>query len=286
MRLLSGIITAVGLAIVFTLIVVAQQAGDPVIHKLDTEPIDDPFLVYLPALYAPPNVCENPPTLLGPANGSHLDNIIPLFRWNSGSDPQATRLRLLLAKDPAFNDFVSSLWSGQTEGEGHFRFSRNLDPHTTYYWRAWLECAEIESPYSEAWSFTTGSGGTILPAPALVAPADGTKLSSLPAAFQWSGVNGAVEYIMHWREIGRNGYTYNWTDQTNAEIRWLSQPDTIHEWWVSARNNYAIGHDSPYWKFKSPEGGYPTQLSRKRSEGYLNIEQYGEEFIYTYDEQE
>lgn len=277
-RLIAVIAATIGLGLYLTLVIVTQQA--------DAEPVDtDSFLAHLPVIFSPQDICANAPTMLGPANGNHSNNIIPLFKWNNGNDPAATKSRLRLAKDPQFNDIVSSLWSSSTTGEKHFRFSRNLDPNTTYYWQTWLECDEIDSPFSEVWSITTGSGGTILPAPNLVAPKDGTELSILPTTFDWSGVDGAVEYIMHWREVGRGGYTYSWIDSSNKEIYWL-EPAADYEWWVSARNNYAIGNDSQTWQFKSPAEGSSTQLLHHQVGDSITIEQYGEEFIYTYREEE
>lgn len=286
-RLLTGIAAIVGLAIYITLTVIAQRAdGEPVNNPIAKNilALEYEFTTHLPVVIKQQDICKNSPTLLGPANGTHLDNIIPLFKWDSGNDPAATTLRLRLAKDPEFNEGVSSLRYGSSTGIGQFRFSRNRDPATTYYWQTWLECDEIDSPYSEVWSFTTGSGGAILPAPNLITPTDGTELSSLPTTFEWSAVNGTVEYIMHWREIGQGGYTYNWVDKTNKEMRWL-EPAANYEWWVTARNNYAIGDDSKTWQFKSPAAGSAAQLLHNRPGGFVTIEQYDDQFIYTYVEQ-
>ena len=56
-----------------------------------------PKRIYLPLVArnigATPS-CSVVPTLVSPTNGSALDNLIPLFQWNSGNDPIATTLRL------------------------------------------------------------------------------------------------------------------------------------------------------------------------------------------------
>lgn len=211
------------------------------------------YTVYLPAALRNYGGCSAVPTLLSPANLSSLDTIIPLFEWDNGNNLNATTLRLQVAKDANFTQHVNSLWSGGSPGIHEFRFSRNFDPATTYYWRAWLMCGDVQGQYSEVRSFTTGSNGTILTAPALVAPANGSVLPSLPQTLQWLSVNGAEEYLVHWRKVGEGeGYSYSWRTETQMAIDWILSADTTYEWWVSARNSYAIGVDSAKWQFTTP----------------------------------
>jgi hypothetical protein len=215
--------------------------------------------IYLPAAFRNYGVCSTIPTLLSPANGSSLNTIAPLFRWDNGNNPSATTLRLQVARDSGFTQSVWSLWSSGTSGVIEFRFPRNLDPATTYYWRAWLMCGDAQGPYSEVWSFTTGSGGTILPAPALVAPINGSTVPTTTVTLQWSSVSGAVEYLVHWRQVGQGGYNYRWVNDTQTTISWLST-NTTYEWWISARNDYAIGTDSETWQFTTPVGSSSVSL--------------------------
>ena len=39
-------------------------------------------------------------------------------------------------------------------------------------------------------------------------------------------------------------------NKTSVTVRLT--PNTTYEWWVSARNEYAIGADSPKWRFRTP----------------------------------
>lgn len=71
--------------------------------------------IYLP-LIMNGSPCSNAPTLLEPANGANLDNLIPLFRWNNGDDPNATELHLEVARDSGFTQYVTSLWSSGSGG--------------------------------------------------------------------------------------------------------------------------------------------------------------------------
>lgn len=222
-------------------------------HTISINTYAQTYTVHLPVALKNYGACSAFPTLLGPANSSGLDTIIPLFRWDSGNNPNATTLRLEVAKDANFTQRVFSLWSRRSRGIGEFRFSSNFDPATTYYWRAWLMCGDAQGPYSEMWSFTTGSGGTTLPAPALLAPANGSTVPTTPVTFQWSSVPGAVEYLVRWREVGEQWSIVDWVNEAQISVDWLSA-NTTYEWWVSARNDYAIGTNSDTWQFTMPAG--------------------------------
>jgi hypothetical protein len=223
-------------------------------------------------------VCASVPTLLSPASGSSPDTIAPLFQWDDGNDSGATQLRLAVSKDPDFASSAASLWSYYSPGQHQFRFSRNFDPATTYYWRAWHMCGDTPGPYSEVWSFTTGSGGMILPAPALVAPANGSTLPSTKATLQWSSVSGAEEYVVRWRRAGMSGYSWTWTSDTQHTVD--CGANTTCEWWVAARNNYAVGADSPTWQFTTPAQVF--SLPPQDLDGYFTLEQDGASGTFEY----
>jgi len=208
-----------------------------------------PFTTYLPVVFNGYGGCRVVPTLISPANGSVLTTRIPLFIWNDGSDPIATRSSMQLARDAAFAHGASSVRGG-IEGEWRFRFPANLNEATTYYWRAWLTCGNLQGPYSEVWSFTTGSGGTVLPAPALVAPANESAVPTTVVTLRWAPVPGAVEYLLFWGTADHPGSSYNEVSGEQFELE-LSA-NTTYEWWVNARNDYAISADSETWQFTTP----------------------------------
>lgn len=209
------------------------------------------YNIYLP-LIKNGSPCSKAPILLEPANGSNLDNLIPIFSFDTGNDPNVTGFVMSVARDVDFNQSVTSLSiSGSVSGIYNFRFSQNFDPSTTLYWRAYNRCGEIQSPYSQTWSFTTGSGGPIMPAPTLISPPDDSVLPTLPVNLEWSAVNGAWEYLVHWRRTGLGGYSYTYTADTNFTI-WGLNPNTTYEWWITARNDYAWGLESEKWQFTTP----------------------------------
>ena len=198
--------------------------------------------------------CSTIPTLLSPANSTSLNTIAPLIRWNNGNNSSATTIRVQIAKNVNFSPLSFELWSFPTSGDDEYRFTINYDLSTTYYWRAWLMCGNVQGPYSAVWSFTTGAGGTILPEPTLIAPIHGSTVPSTTITLQWSAVPGAVEYLVKWRKSGQGGgSSVQWVNNTQITISGLDKT-TSYEWWVYARNDYAIGTSSSTWLFITPAG--------------------------------
>lgn len=192
--------------------------------------------------------CSTVPTLIGPANESNLDTLIPLFQWDSGNNPNATEFELKVYADSACTFPVYGLSSRfDARGERQWRINLNLDPATIYYWRAHLMCGSTKGPYSETWSFTTGSGGVILPGPSLLSPANGSALVGTTANLRWASVSGADEY---WVWYSGGGWDRGRLVQdTEMELSSTLDSDTTYEWWVQARNDYALGTESAHWQF-------------------------------------
>lgn len=159
--------------------------------------------VHLPAVFNNLH-CRTVPTLMYPPDGSALDTLVPAFALNWHEEPDVTLGALEVARDPEFAQFAYGSIYGRVQGVvQEQRVIWNFDPATTYYWRAWLMCGEVRGPYSETWSFTTGSGGTFLPAPDLIAPLDKSGTASKTVTFEWSPVHGAVEYMVWVNPLGK-----------------------------------------------------------------------------------
>lgn len=206
-----------------------------------------PFIIKQGPAPEPSPDCSSAPDLVAPSNGSVLNTITPLYQWDTGSDPNATHFRFEVSHEPAIISRVLSLTSSRM-GLGDFRSPANLDPVTMYYWHGVLFCGDVMGNYTDTWSFTTGSGGTILSAPILISPGDGSTLPATQADMQWSAVSGAVDYLVEYREVGTSGRSINWPVDLQLTARSL-EPNTTYEWWVSARNDYAIGTESAPWEF-------------------------------------
>ena len=207
--------------------------------------------IYLPVLIRPSSPplpeCTLAPQLIAPANGSSLHTLLPRFEWDSGDDPSATEFRLQVCFDRACTDFdYRARSSGWAHGRWEHRPVSNLQPATTYYWRAYLLCGEVQGPYSPVWSFTTGSGGAILPGPQLLTPADGSALPDREATLEWTAVQGAEEYQANYIDGGRHAATH--VTESPAMLSEL-QANTEYEWYVLARNDYAWGDESEHRTF-------------------------------------
>ncbi len=204
--------------------------------------------VYMPTIYKNFLTCGGPPTLLSPPDASVQQTLLPTYRWDNGSATNATTTRLEVAKDPDFDERVNSLWFPAPSGELEFQFSRNLEADVTYYWRVWLVCGEVAGPISEVWSFTTNSGGTILPAPTLVAPPNQSTQPVDGVTLDWNPVGGAEGYIARWSVAGSPSTRYQWVTGTSLALTGLNAGST-YEWYVEAYNDYAIGTESTRWRF-------------------------------------
>jgi M6 family metalloprotease-like protein len=212
---------------------------------------------YLPLVLSnSASMCSVAPTLNYPANGSSLDNLIPLYQWDNGQDPNATAARLQVASDPGFTQIATEWWIGSAHGPYQLRDYWNLDPGTVYYWRTFLMCGEtVHGPYSATWTFTTGSGGVILPAPNLLAPPNGAVLPGTSTTLQWTAVNGAVEYFAFWWIPNGGGYLSRTT--STSLVPWYLAPNSTFQWTAAARNDYAWGNDSVTWTFTTGAGAPP-----------------------------
>ncbi len=262
------------------------RSNDPIPHtkadRLDTQadhiaapisftPTVTTFLPTVLKNYVP---CTGVPSLLSPDNGSNLDTLAPLFQWRISHAPNANRLKLQVALDSDFNQVVHAALTGAQLGDNDQRFSSNLQEATIYHWRAFLLCDEIEGTYSEVRSFTAGSGGTLPDLPALLAPTNGSTLASKSATFEWAAVSGAQEYVLSFRPTGEVWSNIVWVSGTEHTVSWL-QPNTLYDWWVSARNDYGISADSSTWQFTTgascSQATFPAQITTVFNQGVTSI---------------
>ena len=225
-----------------------------------------PFIARQPTPTPTPIPCLTVPILISPADGSNLDTLIPLFTVDAGNDPNATGLVLQLSR----GQHVPPIPGGDihidcTQGICQERHLVNLIPAMTYYWQTYLICGDTVGPHSEEWSFAAGSEGTILPAPTLRSPADGSTLPGTTVTLKWSSVSGAAEYWVcacyhddcsdpphHLPEcLNRRGQGTKFTIYSLIE-------NACYSWSVGARNDYAWGTWSGPWWFTTGSSGAQT----------------------------
>jgi len=216
------------------------------------------FLPLIDNAYIP---CKNYATLISPADGSTLTTITPLYKWDGGCEHGATRFKYQLSKDAGFSVVIGTYTDYDAEGPDENLSWVNLDPATRYYWRGWLVFGTTDGPYTDVWSFITGSGGTILPGPILISPPHNTTLPGTDVTLQWNSLPGAVQYTAC---VGKPGeYSYSCLDETGTQaVPFFIDPNTTYEWWVYARNDYAYGAESVRWQFTtgSATSAAPLQI--------------------------
>lgn len=267
MRKVSGGLTSSFL--LFAAIVIVFVGPLAVPTEASEESSSPTFSIYLPAIFKP-LTCNSKPTLISPTNGSSLTTLIPLFTLDPTGNPDATLVGIQISQDPAFSTNLLTIYAG-IYNPLELRWHSNFDPATNYYWRAWHLCGNVNGPYTNVWTFTTGSGGTILPAPSLISPNDGVTLPTLPQTFQWSNISGGIEYSIHFSEVGSFTSLIIFTPNTQIDFGFFD-PDTEYEWWVSARNDYAWGADSSHWVFTTPSmTGSPSEAPGYTGSMFVDI---------------
>ncbi len=209
-----------------------------------------PSVSYFPLIYQARFYCLEMPSLLSPPDGAELDTIHPTFRWDGGDPVHAQGLNMEFSADPQFNGLYMSMNSGAIRGVHEYVPPSNFDEGVVYYWRARFRCTDGRyGPFTTPWSFTAGTGGGILPPPALVSPADGAVVENRRVTFTWQPVPGASHYKLSYQREG-HGSTYRWVEGTSLTV--TLQANATYRWRVAAVNDYAIGELSETWRLTTP----------------------------------
>ncbi len=203
------------------------------------------YKLYLPMISVP---CP-PPTLYTPEDNAQLDTLIPTFNFEVPNVPRVTGAGLDISANPSFMPMAYAITSFSGGGVFTWKIYSNLEPASTYYWRAETKCGDSAHTYSEVRTFITGSGGVILPAPVLISPPDGSTTDSNVVTFEWSPVDGADSYLLNYQaELS----SWMSVPLTGTQITRNLLSDRYYTWYVQALNAYGMGIISPFWNFSTP----------------------------------
>lgn len=213
-----------------------------------------PHVIFLPSA---PRAHFSPgaaPVLLLPANLAHLETLVPQLEYDAGSDPSASGSSLQLAVDEEFQGIILDGLVNPPRGRVSYGVWFNLEPSTTYYWRAWLNYGETRGPFSGAWSFTTGSGGIIPQSPNPIDPLNGGRVFPGQVMLEWSVVPEAQSYEVDWGRLSM-GYFEHSLSVGGADARVAAERGTAYQWRVRARTGYAWSDWSQTWTFTTANVG-------------------------------
>ncbi len=146
-----------------------------------------------------------------------------------------------------------------------------LSANTQYYWRVMASDGTNQSDWSDAWTFSTGSG--ILTTPELLLPVNMTENSDTATLeFVWQLVADAENYEIQIATDAAflNIFYSSITTDTFVNVEHFSC-DEIYFWRVKAYNQYLESYWSPTWQFSTlpcenyvgvPELRYPENNSQ------------------------
>jgi len=195
------------------------------------------------------------PSLNSPSNGNSGTTLSPVLNWSASEGAETYRIQV--SQNSTFSNLILNT-NGLTVTQQSLS---GLENEATYYWRVRAANQHGQSSWSSVWSFTTesddsgGESGDQLPAPGQVYPANNAESVSSTLTFEWTGVTGADEYILHVdREGSAPGYFYSDAEgasitETTYTISEESLPGRTHQWRVQAVKDGQGGEWSPVWSF-------------------------------------
>ncbi len=180
------------------------------------------------------------PVLLSPANGSTGVSTSLTLSWNPSAG--ATSYELQVSTSSSFGTTVydnSSL-------TGTSQVVSGLSNNTLYYWRVSASNAGGTSGWSTVWNFTT-----IVAAPVLLSPANGSTGISTSPVPSWNASAGATSYelqVSTSSSFGTTVYDNSSLTGTSQVVSGLSN-GTLYYWRVSASNAGGTSGWSTVWNF-------------------------------------
>src|SRR3989339_97081 len=190
----------------------------------------------------------SPPTLISPANGSGNLSAPVTLTWSSS----ASSFHVQVASDVSFNNLLVDV-----SGISNQSYVINvLAGGTKYYWRVNASSLLFTSDWSSVWNFTSASGQTIPPAPALISPANNSTNQPTTIVLSWNASTGADHY---WIQIATDQTFSNPTigDSTIRGTSYQANNLTIstnYFWRVKVINSAGSSSWSSVWNFTTVSG--------------------------------
>ncbi len=181
-------------------------------------------------------------TLASPEDGAEDRSLAPVMTWEELDEADQYQIMIDVS-----NSFVEPVID-EVEENSSLEVPE-LEPETTYYWGVRALADGEAGPWSDTWSFTTDSEGTIeMRRVTLSSPSDeaGDQPSNL--TLEWNTVSGAENYRIMVDES--NAFNNSIIDETVTEASFEAsglEPGTTYYWGVRAQNGDDIGEWSQTW---------------------------------------
>jgi uncharacterized protein YegP (UPF0339 family) len=186
-------------------------------------------------------------TLATPVLTTPTDNAVdvavnPTLNWNSVAN--ATSYTIQYSVNSDMSDATQNTSSSSSTSLS------GLNYETQYYWRVKATNGDIESDWSEIWSFTTHS--MALDAPTLSSPANNSQNVTRNPTLSWNSVNGAISYNLQYSTSSNfSSYTQvTGITSTSWQLSNMSKRTTYY-WRVNAQNESITSEWSAVWQFKT-----------------------------------
>jgi uncharacterized repeat protein (TIGR02543 family) len=182
------------------------------------------------------------PALSSPLNGTMNESINPTLSWSTVNGFTTYRLQVSTA-----SNFLSGVVYDDSVLTSNSQAIGTLLNNMTYYWRVWAKNTGSTSAWSSTWSFTT-----VLAAPALSSPLNGTTNESINPTLSWSTVNGFTTYRLQVSTAidFSSGIAYDDSTRTiNSQAINTLLNNTTYYWRVWAKNTGSTSAWSSTWSF-------------------------------------
>lgn len=197
------------------------------------------------------------PEMVSPSNGAKGVSINPLFSWQPLLGVLSYSIQI--ASDRQFRTLVTEQ-SGLTSPS--FSFT-GLNPSSTYYWRISAVNTLGQGPWSDEWSFETGTGA--LGAPVLISPSDKAQGVSTNPILMWATSPGAQSYAVQYstdRNFRKDVVEISGIVASMTSLEGLT-PQATYFWRVMARDSSRQSEWSVEFSFETGTGklGAPSPIA-------------------------
>lgn len=128
------------------------------------------------------------PELLTPLNEATGQSVDIDLKWQKIRGAKEYNIQIA-----TIEDFSTTVIDTLVEGTSYS--ATNLEYETTYFWKVLPLKNRNSGPWSEVWSFTTGSNDAETITTELLSPADGEEVEQSDLHFEWEAVENAENYI-------------------------------------------------------------------------------------------